>query len=405
MLDIRRLFSRKSMVALCILSPVLVMILFASILMPLLFTGRGLHFNLAMLQEDDSLEVRFFITQLVNSHALADVVTLIPVDSLESGLELLERQEASVLMHVPPRVLENIRNHSPIHISIIGTEAHALEQSLIAMTLGQSLFLVGQSQNQMEAARNVAVTKGVPAGEADLFLQEMTYDAIGQYLFRRQVLGENGSLSPLGEYLPVEYYLAAIFALFATFAMLPLIHYTAADVSGAILHRGLTCGRGAIQFYLARLGSGTLFIMLVLLMLLPTTLLLDLADQFIGSAYRGNLPALLLTMLLTAFAFSTLAVALAVWIARVQPAIWTGFYLILGMAVAGGALVPEGSLPDWLIGIGRWLPLRATMRGLANSLFAFDPVLLQQDMLKLALLAAVFLPLGLWGFARKEYGR
>jgi hypothetical protein len=402
--DIRRLFSRKAMVVLCVMAPVIVMLLFASIVAPMMFVGRGLHFNMAILQEDSSLEVQAFIFQLLHSQSLADLVTMYPVDSLEKGMEMVERQEASILMHIPPGVMEELRNQHAVKVSIYSTPEHALELSLVSMTLGQSLMLVGQGQNQMEVAKQVIIDKGVPVQEADVFLQDMTYEALTQYLNRRRILGENGSLSPLGDYLPVEYYLAAIFAMFAAFAMLPLIHFTASDLSGSILRRGLACGRGYVQFYFSRLLSGTLFILLVLLMVFPTSLLLNLADQFIGSAYQGNLPALFLAILLTAFCLSTLAALLAAWIGKVQPAIWTGFYLALGMAVAGGALIPDQSLPGWVAAVGAFLPLHASMRGLASALFHFDSTLFWPDMLKMAGFTAVVLPLGLWGFIRKERG-
>lgn len=402
--DIRRLFSKKATLLLCVLAPVLVMFIFASILVPMLFTGKGLHFNLAILQEDKSLEVRAFISQLVHSHALADLVTLYPVESLDVGLGLLEKQEVSVLIHIPPSVLDDIRNQKPVKITIYSTPEHAMEQSLITMTLGQSLLLVGHGQNQMEAAKQVVMAEGVALPDADIFLRDLTYKALNQYMNRRQVLGESGSLSPLADYLPAEYYLAAIFALFSSIAMLPLIHLTASDLSGSIFRRGLVCGRGYIQFFLARICSGTLFILLVLLMVFPTTLLLNLADQFFGSAYQGNLPALFLTILLAALGLSTLAATLAAWIGKAQPALWTGFYLVLVMAAAGGALVPDSSLPAFLAAIGRYMPLRAIMRGLASALFAFDPAFFWPDMLKLALVFVILLPLGIWGFARKERG-
>jgi hypothetical protein len=402
--DIRRLFSRKAMILLCVLAPVVVMLLFASVVAPMMFTGKGLHFNLALYEEDNSLEVRAFIFQLVHSRALEGLVNIREVDSLDAGLQLLERQEVSVVMHIPRDVLEDIRSQKPVEVSIFSTPEHALEQELIRMTLGQSLLLVGQGQNQMEAAKTFIMKQGVPLADADIFLHDMTYEALAQYMLRRQILGETGTLSPLGEYVPVEYYLAAIFALFAAFAMLPLIHFTAADLAGSILRRGLACGHGVLRFYLSRIGSGSLFILLVLLMVFPTTWLLNQADAFIGTAYQGSLLALILTIVLSAFCLSALAAALASWIGKAQPALWAGFYLALGMAAAGGALVPDRLLPDWLAAAGRLLPVRACMRGLAGALFTFDAGLFWADMAKLAITAALLMPLGYWGFARRGRG-
>jgi hypothetical protein len=404
-LDIRRLFSHKAMLALCVLAPLVVMLLFASVAIPMLFTGETMHFNLALYQEDNSVEVKAFIFQLVHSRALEDLVNIRQVGSVDEGLALLDHREVSVVMHIPRDVLEDIRNQKAVRVTLYGTPEHALEQELIRMTLGQSLLLVGQGQNQMEAAKAFLMSQGVELAAADVFLRDMTYEALAQYMLRRQILGETGTLSPLGEYLPVEYYLAAIFALFAAFAMLPLIHYSASDLAGSIVRRGLACGRGIGQFYLARVFSGGLFILLVLLMVFPTTYLLNLADRLIGTSYHGSLPALFLTILLAAFCLSALAAALAAWVSKIQPALWTGFFTALVMAAAGGALVPEGDLPAWVVAVGRYLPVRAAMRGLASALFTFDPAIFWPDMIKLVCALSILLPVGFWGFTRRVASR
>jgi hypothetical protein len=162
--DIRRLFSKKALVALFVLAPIAVILLFGSIIAPMIFTGKGLHFNLAILQEDESLEVRTFIFQMVHSEALSDLVTLVPVDSVESGLERVKNNEVSVFLHIPRGVIESLSNQESLRIPIYSTSSHALELSLISMTLGHSLMMVGQGQNQMVLTREILVEMGVPPG-------------------------------------------------------------------------------------------------------------------------------------------------------------------------------------------------------------------------------------------------
>ena len=400
--DIKRLFSKRSMIALFILAPAAVMVLFSSIVVPMLFTGRGVRFNLAILQEDNSLEVRSFVHAITRGKAVADLVDIYEVNSLDEGLELLDNQQVSVLVHVPSDIQGIFLQHETVVLSIYSSPAHAMEQSLIIMTLGESLLTVGQSKNQLEGVRDFLLDKGANPAEVDSFVRDMTFTAIRDYMGRRGVLGKVGTVSPLGDFLPIEYYLAAVFVLFAALAMLPLIHFTAADLSGSIFHRGLASGRGSIQFYLSRILSGAMFIMLVLLMVFPTSLLLGFAENLIGSAYQASLPALLAVICLISLGFSTLAATLAVWIGKEQPSLWTGFYLALFMAISGGALIPDGSLPDWLSGIGRWLPLRPAMRSLASALFAFDKSLFAADMLRLSAMSLAIFLIGFAGFVRKE---
>lgn len=403
--DLKRLFSKKGMVVMFILAPAVIMLLFVSVIVPMLFTGRGLFFNLAIYQEDNSLEVNSFVYHITHVKSISELTRITEVDSLQEGIDLLEANQVSVFLHIPSDIMPMLQRRETVTIPIYSTKAHAMEQSLITMTLGQALLTVGQSQNQLEGAKEVILSKGVPLEAVDGYVYRVTMDAILEYMDRRQILGKSGTISPMGDYLPVEYYLAAVFAMFAALAMLPMLHFTAADLSGSIFHRGLASGRSMLQFLLARLGSGALFIMLVLLMVFPTSLMLKLSDALIGGLYNGSLLAQLGTIILGALCLSALSATLAVWIGKAQPAIWAGFYLVIIMSVSGGALIPDGALPAWLSEIGRFLPLRSIMRSLATALFNFDAAQYTSDMLRLLVMTVVLLILAWAGFARKERGR
>ncbi|MFB0920397.1 MAG: ABC transporter permease [Oscillospiraceae bacterium] len=289
-------------------------------------------------------------------------------------------------------------------VELISTKAHALETNITSMALKSSLEIVGKSQNVMEAARTVLLDKGVSEKDADDYLSESTNDAITRYMSRREALGKNSPVSLAGEFLPVEYYISAIFAIFAALSMLPVIHFSAADSSGAILRRGLLCGIGTTRFFTARIISGAVFILLVLTMLFPASLLLKLAGTLLGGAYANNLAALAISLLLSALCFSALALNIAVWLPSESTALWTGFFLVIGMAAFCGALVPEGALPASASLIGRCLPLRSVLRLLSGSLFHFDKDVFVQDILKMLGFSALLLPLGYFGLRRRGHG-
>jgi len=402
--DFKRLFSGKALVLLCLLSPILVVFIFTSVVSPMIYSAKGLHFNLAICDEDGSEAVSTFITQMLNSQALLSLVDAYPVKSTEDGLALISSGDVSVFVHVPKGLFEKMRSEQAVQVEIISTKAHALEANLTSMALTSALEIVGKSQNVMEAARQMLLEKGVSETDADRYLSDATNTAIKRYMTRREALGDGGPVSPVGEFLPVEYYISAIFVLFAALSMLPLIHFTAADSSGAILRRGLLCGIGTGRFFAARIISGGVFVFLVLTMLFPTALLLKLGDAMLGGTYANNIGALALALVLTALCFSALALALAVWLPNESVALWAGFFLVLGMAAFCGALVPEGALPAWTAAIGRWLPLRASMRLLSLSLFRYDGALFVRDVLKLLGFSALLLPLGYLGLWRRGRG-
>ena len=404
MYDLKRMFSGKALVFLCLLSPMIVVFIFSTIISPMIFTAKGLHFNLAICDEDKSDAVNEFITTMLNSQALADIVSMYPVETVDAGIALVESGDISVLVHIPKGLFEDMRKGSAVKVAIFSTKAHALEENLITMTLTSSLSVVGKSQNIMEAARFILIDKGETEVSSEEFLDSSISTAINQYMNRREVLGEGGPISPVGQFLPLEYYISAIFVLFAALSMLPIIHFSAVDAQGAILRRGLLCGIGTTRFFSARIISGAIFIFLVQMMLFPTSLLLRLMGDVLGGTYANNFSALVTALLLSSICFSALALAIATWLPNEKTALWTGFFLVLGMAALCGTLIPEAALPKWSSVIGRWLPMRAAMRMLSVSLFDYDKSIFLQDVLKTGGFSAIFLALGFLGLKRRGRG-
>ncbi len=401
--DLKRIFSGKGLVLMCLLSPILVVLLFSTVVAPMIFTAKGLHFNLAICDEDKSEEVNQFINQMINSQALADIVDVYPVSTVDIGLELVEDGEVSVLIHIPNNFFNDLRKGEDLNVPVYATKSHSLESRIIAMSLNSSLSLVGKSQNVMEAARLILIDKGASEGIAEEFLDINTETAISDYMNRREVFGEGGTLSPLGEYLPVEYYLSAIFSIFAALSILPIIYFSAVDISGAILKRGLLCGMGAFKFFYSRILSGFIFILLVQFMLFPTSVLLGTASDVLGGTYANNFLALFTTLILSSLCYSSLALLIATLLPDKKTSLWIGFLLVLVMAIFCGALIPESVLPSWTVSFGKWLPMSYSMRMLSMSLFNFDSTVFIKDTFKILSFGAFFLFIGFIKLRRRGY--
>ena len=50
--DLKRMFSGKALVLMCLLSPIIVVVVFSTIIAPMIFTAKGIHFNIAICVED-----------------------------------------------------------------------------------------------------------------------------------------------------------------------------------------------------------------------------------------------------------------------------------------------------------------------------------------------------------------
>lgn len=395
--DLKRIFADKILLVSCVLAPVVVLLLFSLIFVPMLAVSGDAKFSIAICNEDqNSPETAVFISQYVNSQALKDVVRARDTDDYSEAVRLLEDGKVSVIIHVPAGLYSGIEEGRPGIVRLVSREINALELSIVEMTLSSSLSVVSQGQNMLAAAEQALIEKEIYPGS---YYDDAFMKSVYRFMNRRAIVGEVGAASALSNFLPIEYYMGAIYAIFAALSMLPLIRITTADASGPVLRRGLLRGENYIRFFIIRVVAGTIFIVLVLSTLLPVTLLLRYSGTLLGS-FEGNGLMLIAFILTTAFCFSALAAAIGFWLPSDQPALWIGFYLILFMAVTGGALFPVGALPPAAAEIGRWLPLRSVMQLISAALFRVKDAVFA-DWLRLFVSSILFFSLGLVGARRR----
>ena len=244
-IDLKRLFSGKAVVALCLLAPVVVLLIFSSIIAPTIITSKGLLTKYAIFNEDKHEAVNTYINRLAYSDALKDIAMPYPVDSMEKGMELLDNDDVEVLIHVAPDLYEKMTKGGDAVTELIGYEIHGLDLAAVEITLNSTLETVGKSQNIITLAEKKMKEMGISEKKAAAFAADTIEYGTTEHMNRRAVMGKEGALSLAGEYLPIEYYTGAIFALFAALAMLPVIHITAGDTAGSLLRRSIFYGQTA----------------------------------------------------------------------------------------------------------------------------------------------------------------
>ena len=119
-IDLKRLFSGKAVVALCLLAPVVVLLIFSSIIAPTIITSKGLLTKYAIFNEDKHEAVNTYINRLAYSDALKDIAMPYPVDSMEKGMELLDNDDVEVLIHVGPDLYEKMTKGGDAVTELIG---------------------------------------------------------------------------------------------------------------------------------------------------------------------------------------------------------------------------------------------------------------------------------------------
>ncbi len=395
-LDMKRLFRGRALVLATLITPLIGLMIFSAIVAPMLVSGEKLIIPYAICNEDDSEPVRQFVRLLTNAESLKEIAAAYPVNDLKTGYELLEAGRVSVLVHVPADLYARISAMDDTTVNIIANEAHGLERSMIRVIVESMLSVVGQSRNVLQRFGGAAEEAGANEQAVAALIEVQMTEGIGEYMHRRAALSQGGALSPVGEYFPLQYYLSALFAIFAALSMLPSLYLSSCDLCGPVAKRGLLASKSAAAKYFAgRLFSGAALILLSLALLIPTGALLEGLDTILGQEGDTAWLALAPALILISLCFSALALVLGSLITRPRLALWCGFFAVLAMAALSGALVAEGALPGLLAQIGRWTPLKPTMNLLANALFSLDPARYANDMLRLALMLAVFALAGL----------
>jgi hypothetical protein len=237
---------------LAILAPVVVLLALASVFLPMVSVSRALHFNLAICNQDSDPMTEEFVSQFLHSQAMTELVTPYAVDSCDVGRKLVVDGQVSAQVEIPDGFYARLGQAAPVTITVFGTEAHALEVNLVSLALDTTTTVVGKGNNLFYVAEQVLAEHNLALGVAPdgvgTLVDDWREQAIDLYMNRRAVLGESGVVEGIGEFLPVEYYAGVVFAVFAAFAMLPLVSGTSGDLSGPMLQRGVLSGGRAAPF-------------------------------------------------------------------------------------------------------------------------------------------------------------
>lgn len=389
--DLKRLFRGRGLILATLLLPLLGLMVFGSVAAPMLAIEKDLRVSYAICNMDDSETVRQFVRLMTNSESLRELGTVYPVADEETGYRLLQEGRVGVLVFIPEGFYQKMSAGEDPVVQLVSYPAHSFEQTMVRLTLDGSLRAVGQSQNILDAVGAVLREAGADETAASAMLEAELTSGIERYLQRRASLGQGGTISPVGELFPLEYYLSALFSLFGALAMLPSLHLTASDISGGVLRRGLlTDRRTAVRYCGARLLSGAALILLTLLLLLPASGVIQSVEILAKAKDAAVYPYMAAALLLTALGFSSLSLLIAGLIGKPRAALWCGFLGVLLMAWLSGALVAEGKLPATAAELGHWMPMKPAMNLIANVLFGLDRARYAHNMLRLTLLTALF---------------
>ncbi len=401
-LDIKRMLSSTGVVFLCILAPLFIIIIFFSVVYPGVITSGSSMIYYGIVNEEESDVVSKYVDEICYSDALINVAYPYPISNIAEGEELLKRDDLSLMVHIPKEFFAEMKKGRETEIDIIGSKSHSFEMTMVGVALETSLSTVGQSQNILEYARKEIKNKGIDETVSDEFIDEFTYKGIKNQMNRRAVIGKEGPLSQVSEFLPFEYYIGVIFSIFSLLGILPIIQITAKDLNGPLIKRGLLIGQRPINFYIARLISGSLLVFLILLMLIPSKILVGELGYVIGLTGSNNIIYSGIILLTIAITTSALGVFLGTVIPGVNGSLWMGFYSILIIVFFSGIFFNNIEMFGFIKEIGEFMPLRLFIRMITNMLFEFDLQQFLYDIFKVFILFILLAAAGSYSYTKRR---
>jgi ABC-type transport system involved in multi-copper enzyme maturation permease subunit len=366
-IDLKRLFSNRISLALVILAPVISLALLASIVAPLFFSNKLLsRIQVAIFLEDPSEDLNLVMNNITENDRINSLVDFLFVDSLPQGISAARQGTTAIFIHIPPGFVDQLYSRKSAQLEVWISPDYTFEAAIL-MPIVTSVM---EGFNGIQTGLDVTYWRMVDelTSEAAYTHYDKLVLKLAGMLLNREGMFTIQGVSPLGRLLPLEYYISAIFAFFIALGVVPLSGYNAADFTSAALSRGLASTHWRYKYLVARILSGTIYILIISLPML----IVGGAIYGQKALYSGNLLALLGVHILSCLCFSTVAVLLALLFSKGDTSVWVGFYFVLLAALAGGVIFPDNYLPDLLVKIGFISPLRASMNGFAVSLFNFN---------------------------------
>lgn len=400
--DLRRLLRSPSLVAAALVIPLLGMLVFSLVLSPMLLSGKETVVKYAICCEDNHPMVRMFISVLAESDSIKGIAVGTEVATKEEGLALLESGECSTLIHVKDGFFEALESWSDPQLDVYAYTDHSFEMTIIRMTMDGALQAVGQSQNILWESAQIAMESGVSVKNAESFFNREMTNAVMKFIIRHQVLGKQEKLSATGHLFPIQYYTGAMFAVFAAFSMLPGLYLSAQDLNGGLRHRGLFRGASAVRYSVARLCSGCALTVLTLALVVPLMSAVNgVVNGYASKGYVIAWWAAIPGFVLLGLCYASLALALGAWCPSSDSALWTGFFLVVAMALVSGVVVSDGALPEFVRVLGRFTPVKTGMNVICSSLYRMDFAQYWQNMAILFAQLCVFSGVAALGIRRK----
>ncbi len=332
------MYSWKTALALCLV-PMLFFAGIGVIFSKLLLEESHVQlFEVALVDEDQTMETKYVIKQLLNSSHLTKVTKVRQVEKAEAEV-LMEKNKAAAMIVLPKGFSEDIKSGINTPVEVIGNGRRPLQAQLVRHVMESAAKLTSAAQSGINTV--------------DYFLEtEQASDKVRHAEFKKSFLSFSFHILGRGELFDVKakkslfqqdirsYYTLSLYVLLVMFWSFGFILFFRGKTSGALgrrLHsRGITPGKEKVA------GAGAAAVCVAVASCLVSIPLMN-------GLPNGDILAIILIIL----AFFTFFMLLDALLVPDTLFLMFGIAFILVGAIAGGHFLPAVYFPEWLVQLGR----------------------------------------------------
>ena len=335
--DIRLIFRDWKAILLILTLPVLMLVMFAVALAPMLSGSSFLDpFPIALVDKEKSIWSDLLAKQLTNFKLISEVRHV----SEEEAIRLVENGDAAAAIVLPEGLSESVSVWEPKSITIYGSSLQPLQSGVVlhAGLIGARMVTSGIST--LSALYRYDASIGLTERELSDEMTAVSSEYITRVLGRRDMFKE--WFTKQLKVTAIEYYGAALMAVFILFASMPCMKLMANDRQSGVLGRLHSSRTGGAQVLISRL------VVTLMVTGLQFGVIFAVTSYLFHSYWKAPpfaVPLLFITTVFASASYSLFVASLAKTPAATDV---FGYLGVLLMAVLGGNIYPIASMPDWV---------------------------------------------------------
>lgn len=364
--EFKRLFSNKIAFIINSLLPIFILFLFSISLLPIIFTSAKMKsIDIALLNQDDSLETKIIVSNLINAESIKDIVNVVKVGSFEQGEKLLEENLASALVVMPKNLRDTLYTGGNVSIKYYSNDNMKDISNLVYAVLQEGVSSINKAQLTVDVIYTGMQEIGYSREISAQNYRDLSASLQANILSRSKVFISSKS-NPFGDLLNIEYYSITLLILTLFLSSISISVLLNKDLQSQVLSRGVFA-KNKLSYCFGKLFASMIFLMLqmslVIVLILWITQSLDL--------FSGNISGIIMTSIFFSLYISSIMLAIGSITKYPTNAVWISFIVSITFSFISGSIIPRSILSSTINRIGEFTALPAISRLYSMSLFGY----------------------------------